>query len=107
MTRPERLLWEALRGEGIRGMRFRRQHAVSRFVLDFYCPAHKLAVEVDGSVHDAADQAERDAARTSALEQLGIRVIRIRNEDVERDVWGVLARIASTVGIDFDDPREA
>jgi very-short-patch-repair endonuclease len=87
-------------------MRFRRQHAIDRFVLDFYCPAHKLAVEVDGAVHDTADQAERDAGRTQALEQLGIRVIRIRNEEV-RDIWTVLARIAAAAGVDFDDPRDS
>jgi very-short-patch-repair endonuclease len=106
MTESEQLLWDALRGEGIRGMRFRRQHAVDRFILDFYCPAHKLAVEVDGAVHDTPDQIERDAARTQALEQLGIRVIRVRNEEV-RNIWAVLARIAATAGVDFDDPRDA
>ncbi|WP_420126562.1 endonuclease domain-containing protein [Longimicrobium sp.] len=106
MTEAEHLLWNALRGEGIRGMRFRRQHAIDRFVLDFYCPAHKLAVEVDGGVHDEPEQAERDAARTQALEQLGIRVIRVRNEEV-RNIWAVLARIAAAAGVDFDDPRHA
>lgn len=106
MTEAEHQLWNALRGEGIRGMRFRRQHAIDRFVLDFYCPAHKLAVEVDGGVHDEPEQAERDAARTRALEQLGIRVIRVRNEEV-RDIWAVLARIAAFAGVDFDDPRHA
>ena len=107
MTDAERALWEGLRGEGIRGMRFRRQHALGRVVLDFYCPAHRLAVEVDGAVHDDPDQAERDAARTRALEQLGIRVVRVRNEDVMRNIMGVLARIAAAAGVDFDDPREA
>ena len=106
MTDAERKLWDGLRGEGIRGMRFRRQHAIGRFVLDFYCPAHKLAVEVDGAVHDTPDQAEYDAARTEALEHLGIRVIRIRNEDVTHDIMGVLTRIAAAAGVDFDDPRD-
>ena len=105
MTDAERMLWDGLRGEGIRGMRFRRQHAIGCFVLDFYCPSHKVAVEVDGAVHDVPDQAERDAARTEALEQLGIRVVRVRNEEVMRDIMGVLARIAAAAGVDFDDPR--
>jgi very-short-patch-repair endonuclease len=64
-------------------------------VLDFYCPAHKLAVEADGAVHDDADQAEYDAVRTEALEQLGIRVVRVRNEDVLHDIMGVMGRVAS------------
>jgi very-short-patch-repair endonuclease len=106
MTDAEQRLWDGLRGEGIRGMRFRRQHAIGRFILDFYCPAHRLAVEVDGAVHDTADQAEYDAVRTEALEQLGIRVIRFRNEDVMLDIMGVLGRIAAAAGLDFDDPRE-
>lgn len=105
MTGAERHLWDALRCESIRGMRFRRQHAIGRFVLDFYCPAHKLAIEVDGAVHDWPDQAEYDAARTAALEQRGIRVLRVRNEEVD-DIWTVLARIAAAAGVDFDDPRD-
>jgi very-short-patch-repair endonuclease len=105
MTDAEGMLWQALKGEQIRGMRFRRQHAIDRFILDFYCPAHKLAVEVDGSVHDEANQAEYDAARTEALNQRGIRVLRIRNEDVQHDIWGVLGRIAEFASVDFDDPR--
>lgn len=106
MTPAEQALWAALRGEGIRGMRFRRQHAIGRFVLDFYCPAHKIAVEVDGGVHDDPDRAEYDAARTAALEQLGIGVVRVRNEDVQHDIWSVLARIAAAAGLEFEDPRE-
>lgn len=107
MTDAERLLWDGLRGGGIRGMRFRRQHAIGRVILDFYCPAHRLAVEVDGGVHDDPEQAARDAARTQALEQLGIRVVRVRNEEVTRNIMGALARIAAAAGVDFDDPREA
>ena len=103
MTEAERRLWDGLRGEGIRGMRFRRQHAWS--VLDFYCPRYKLAVEVDGAVHDDPAQAEHDAARTVRLEQLGIQVVRVRNEDVMLDIMGVLGRIAAAAGVDFDDPR--
>jgi very-short-patch-repair endonuclease len=105
MTEAEEALWAGLRRDGIRGMRFRRQHAIGRFILDFYCPAHKLAVEVDGAVHDVPDQAEYDAARTEALNQLGIRVIRVRNEEVN-DIFTVLARIAAAAGVDFDDPRD-
>jgi very-short-patch-repair endonuclease len=65
MTDSEGKLWQALRGEQIRGMRFGRQHAIDRFILDFYCPAHNLAVEVDGAVHDQPDQADYVAARTT------------------------------------------
>lgn len=74
-------------------MRFRRQHAIGRFVLDFYCPAEGLAIEVDGGVHDDPDQAEYDAARRDALSQLGIRVVRVRTEEVMGDTAGVIEQI--------------
>ena len=97
MTEAERVLWHALRGDGIPGMKFRRQHAIGRFVLDFYCPMYRLALEVDGGVHDDANQAEYDALRTEALAQLGIRVLRFRNEDVLCDLPGVIERIKETL----------
>jgi very-short-patch-repair endonuclease len=93
MTPAENVLWDALRREGIPGMRFRRQHAIGRFVLDFYCPGYRLAVEVDGGVHDDPDQAEYDTARTEALSQLGIRVVRVRNEEVMGNLPGVIEQI--------------
>ncbi|HEX2078510.1 MAG TPA: endonuclease domain-containing protein [Longimicrobium sp.] len=93
MTPAETALWKALRQEGIPGMRFRRQHAIGRFILDFYCPQYRLAVELDGSVHDGSNQREYDAARSEALEQLGIRVLRFRNEEVMQNLPSVLDRI--------------
>ena len=93
MTPTEQVLWEALRGRRLEGLRFRAQHPVGRFVLDFFCPAHRLAVEVDGEVH--AGQTEQDAARTTELEAHGYRVLRFHNEEVLTDLASVLRRIAS------------
>ena len=73
-TRAEEVLWGALRRNQVAGLKFRRQHPVGRFVLDFYCASCKLAVEVDGDVHD--EQTERDAERTKVLERYGYRVLR-------------------------------
>jgi len=92
-TAAESVLWEALRGNRLDGLKFRRQHAVGRFVLDFYCPALRLAVELDGRIHDK--QGERDAARTSELESHRCRVLRFRNEEVFDDLPSVLHRIRS------------
>ena len=72
-------------------MKFRRQHPIGRFVVDLYCPDFRLVVEVDGGVHD--QRIEYDAIRTGALEAEGYRVMRITNEEVLRDVEGVLSRI--------------
>ena len=92
-TAAEEVLWGALQKKQVAGLRFRRQHPVGRFVLDFFCPAHKLVVEVDGNVHDA--QQERDAERTKALEAFGYHVLRFRNEQVMRDLPGVVRQIAA------------
>ena len=87
MTEPERLLWALLRRKQ-QDLRFRRQHAMGPFILDFYCPASRLCVEVDGLSH--VGQEERDSARTAWLEAQGIRVVRVTDRDVlERPAWVV------------------
>jgi very-short-patch-repair endonuclease len=91
MTPAEHVLWQALRGGATDGLRFRKQHPVGRFVLDFYCAARKLAVEVDGGIHD--EQRDLDAERTAALALRGIRVIRFRNEEVLGNLGDVVERI--------------
>jgi very-short-patch-repair endonuclease len=90
-TSAEDVLWSAVRGQQIRGIPFRRQHPVGRFILDFYCPRKKLCIELDGGIHE--EQQERDEARTQALADLGIRVIRFRNDEVLADLADVVRRI--------------
>lgn len=92
MTPEERILWQHLRAHRLQGLHFRRQQVIDGFVVDFFCFNAALVVEVDGEVHKA--QAEYDAERDSILKERGLRVLRIRNEDVRRDLAGVLARIA-------------
>ena len=91
LTPAEQALWNALRGRRVAGLRFRCQHAVGPFVLDFYCPAAQLVIEVDGAIHD--QQVEQDAARTEHLEAYGYRVLRFRNDEVLTDLGAVLASI--------------
>lgn len=91
MTAAEQALWEALRDRKVGGLRFRAQHPVGRFILDFCCPARKLAVELDGSVHE--NQKEEDAARTAHLRVYGYHVLRFQNEEVLTDLASVTARI--------------
>ncbi|MBA2243563.1 MAG: endonuclease domain-containing protein [Gemmatimonadetes bacterium] len=95
MTPAEALLWSALRRHQLDGMQFRRQHPVGRFVLDFYCPAAKLAIELDGEVH--GEQAERDAERTAVLSAAGYRVMRFRNQEVLDHLDSVLERIRAAI----------
>jgi len=98
-TPAERVLWQGLRGGRLAGLKFRRQHAVGPFVLDFFCPKHKLVVEVDGAVHNTPDQRERDAGRDERLQLAGCRVLRLRNAEVLGDLDAVVEKIAAAVGL--------
>jgi len=89
-TPAEAALWDELRRKGCAGARFRRQHPVDRFVLDFYCPALLLAVEVDGAGHLAAEQHEYDVERSQILAARGIAVHRVPNEAVLMNLDRVL-----------------
>jgi very-short-patch-repair endonuclease len=91
MSMPERTLWSLLRREQ-QGLRFRRQHPIGPFILDFYCPSAKLCVEVDGPSH--IEQAEYDLRRDRWLAEQGIRVLRVSADDVEQRSAVVLASIA-------------
>lgn len=93
MTPAEEKLWQALRGRRLNGLKFRRQHPLDRFIIDFYCVERHLAVEVDGGIHAAVGQVARDDERTVWLNAHGIRVLRVTNEEVENDLDGVLRRI--------------
>jgi len=86
LTPTEAILWDRLRDRGLEGLKFRRQHAVGRFVLDFYCSELRLAVEVDGAIHNSPEHRTADAARQSELEGSGIRFIRIPASVVEADI---------------------
>jgi very-short-patch-repair endonuclease len=90
-TRAEDILWMRLRDRKLMGLKFRRQHPVGPFVLDFCCPTLRLAVELDGSVHDG--QADIDQQRTDLLTESGYTVVRFRNSEVESDMETVLATI--------------
>lgn len=90
-TPSEARLWHALRGRAAGGLKFRRQVPFGSYIVDFYCAEKKLVVEVDGGVHD--DQVSYDAERTAWLESIGLKVIRVRNEDVMYRLDAVLDEI--------------
>jgi len=92
-TPAEGALWRRLQRRQTGGLRFRRQHSVGPYVLDFYCPEARLAVEVDGPIHDDPFRAAYDAARTAYLEDHRIRVLRVTNEQVLRHGEEVAAAI--------------
>jgi very-short-patch-repair endonuclease len=80
MTYCEKIVWLHLRKKQL-GYRFLRQYSVDHFVIDFYCPELKLAIELDGDVHDEPDQIEYDKTRQKYLKAFGIKFIRIKNDE--------------------------
>jgi very-short-patch-repair endonuclease len=85
MTVSEQRLWNWLRNRTFGGFKFRRQAPVGRYVLDFYCPALRLAIEVDGQHHETQGMAEYDGERSRYLQSQGIEVVRIANKLLASD----------------------
>ena len=92
-TPHERILWRALKKLPIEGTHFRRQAPIGRYVVDFFCPAKRLIIELDGGHHNDDATAARDSERQAWLEQEGYRVIRFWNSDVASDLMAVMERI--------------
>ena len=97
MTRAEEILWARLKSRQVLGYKFRRQYSVGAFVLDFYSPQLKLAIEVDGESHNSEAAREYDAERAKYLGRFDIRVIRFSNDDVYAFPDAVLERITRTI----------
>jgi very-short-patch-repair endonuclease len=96
-THAERLLWSKLRSRGLSGYKFRRQHPIDNYILDFYCHEARLAIELDGGQHAKTENLEKDSKRTVTLNQIGIRVIRFWNNEVLENLDDVVAEIVATL----------
>lgn len=94
-TKSEKILWQALRGKKLDGHKFRRQQPIGSFIVDFYNSPYRLVVEVDGSVHD--NQIELDQARQEILELIGLNILRVSAEEVEKNLPSVLNKIRSKI----------
>lgn len=92
-TKAEALLWERLRNGQLGGLKFRRQHPVCGFILDFYCKKARLAIELDGGVHVNTEQKEYDRERTRELEETGVMILRFWNREVTQNIDDVLEKI--------------
>ena len=90
ITPQELLLWKYFRRKSF-NYKFKRQHSIGNFIVDFYCPARKLIIELDGSQH--LDNQEADTERTWYFESLGLRVIRFWNNEVDKNINGVMMKI--------------
>ena len=94
-TQAEKTLWQRLRKHQVRGLSFRRQFCIGQFIVDFYCARVKLAIEVDGDIHQY--QPEKDALRQEFLSGLGIRVMRFPNTTVLLEIDNVIQQIENSV----------
>lgn len=95
-TKTEQILWKKLRNKNL-GIKWRRQHPIDMFILDFYAPEIKLAIELDGSVHNVKENKEYDEIRTRYLESKNIHVIRFWNSEIEKDLENVLTKIKEKI----------
>jgi very-short-patch-repair endonuclease len=95
-TPAEATLWHVLRNRNF-GYKFRRQHPIGPFIIDFYCAEVRLCIEVDGPSHFEDNQQEYDATRTSYLESLGYHVIRCTNDAIRYNINGVIAEIENII----------
>ena len=96
MTPAEKILWQELRGNKI-GVHFRRQQVIAGFIVDFYCHRVDLVIELDGAIHEKDEQKESDLERDRVLSEMGLRVVRFRNEEVRKDLPEVLKKIRELV----------
>ncbi|MEZ5893442.1 MAG: endonuclease domain-containing protein [Parvularculaceae bacterium] len=92
-TPAERKLWTRLKAKQLNGLQFRRQHPIGPFIVDFYCAALKLAIEIDGDSHGNDEAQRRDEKRSAFIASKGVRLIRFWNSDIHERLDGVLADI--------------
>ena len=99
-TDTERVLWKYLRNKRFYGIKFLRQYSVGPYILDFYCPQARLAIELDGGGHAETDQKIYDLDRTRYLRDKDIKVIRFWNNDVIKNTEAVLEKIKKKIQIE-------
>jgi very-short-patch-repair endonuclease len=95
-TPAEAALWRVLRNHNLK-YKFRRQHPIDHYIIDFYCAQAKLCIEIDGASHFEPEQQKYDALRTEILEELGCKVIRFTNNDVRYNIHAVVDEITRTI----------
>ena len=100
MTLSEKILWQKLKNKQIAGFRFRKQHPIYRYVLDFYCFEKMLAVEIDGNAHIGRE--EYDEFRDEVMISIGIETLRFNDNEVLNNMESVLRRIKETLDIRFE-----
>lgn len=91
MTPEEKILWEQLRRNNLNGLHFRRQQIIDGFIVDFYCHQAQLVIEVDGEIHE--QQIESDQERDAILAARGLKILRIKNQEIRHNLQSALQKI--------------
>ena len=97
MTEAEKILWDKLKNRNVFKARFRRQHPVGIFIVDFYCHEYKLAIEIDGEIHLNKEVIEYDDGRSHDIEKFGIKILRYTNNEVFTDLKTIIEQILQTI----------
>lgn len=95
-TDAEKILWSRLCKNQL-GVKFRRQHPLHSYVVDFYCHAKQLVIELDGPIHDKPQNKFEDSVRTEALNLFGVKILRFKNEEVFQNLDGVIGKIKAAL----------
>jgi very-short-patch-repair endonuclease len=104
MTESEKILWKELKDRKVFRTKFRRQHPIDIFIVDFYCHELKIAIEVDGEIHMNKNVIEYDDGRTHDLEKLGITILRFTNSQILNDIKNVKTQILQAISKSFSVP---
>ena len=104
-TRAEQLLWLKLRSKQINGLRFRRQHGIGSYIVDFFCPERNLVIEVDGDVHAPEVRQAKDLERENYLRSLGLQVVRYTNDEVINNLDGALEDLIQQIFGNSTSPK--
>ena len=105
MTGPETRLWSRHRARQLQGLKFRRQHGIGPYIVDFYCPEQFLVIEVDGDSHADADQILKDQLRDRYFQSLGLRVVRYINNDILKNLDRAMEDLADRLSSGSTSPR--
>jgi very-short-patch-repair endonuclease len=101
MTEAEKIVWDKLKNRNVFKARFRRQHPIGIFIVDFYCHECKLAIEIDGEIHKKNEVIEYDDGRSHDIEKYGIKILRFTNNEVFTDLNNIIEKILKAIA-DFE-----
>jgi len=96
-TKSEIILWTKFKGRNLSGYKFRRQHGVGNYILDFYCPSLNLAIEIDGEPHFSKSGKQKDQKKDQFLNEAGISVLRFTNNDILQNIEGVVTALENHI----------